>query len=192
MTMHTATWFRKETAIKGALVLLFSLPGVAGAQEIEPRSYSNIPKGMNALALAYSWSEGNVVSDATLPLKDLELTAHTPAVLYARTFSLFGKLGRIQATVPYVFLSGTGKLVDQDTSGARNGFADARLRFGVNIIGSPAIALKDFQRFQQETIIGASVVVSIPIGHYDAPRLVNIGSNRWGFKPELGISHRSG
>jgi hypothetical protein len=175
-----------------ALVLLLSLPGVALAQEIEPRSYSNLPRGLNALALAYSWSQGSVVSDATLPLQDLNLTAHTPTVLYVRTFSLFGKLGRVQATVPFVFLAGTAKLGGQDTAGTRTGFADARLRLGLNIIGSPALELEDFQRFQQETIIGISLVVSAPIGHYEPPRRVNIGSNRWGFKPELGISHRFG
>jgi hypothetical protein len=175
-----------------ALVLLLSLPGVALAQEIEPRAYANLPRGLNALALAYSWSEGNVVSDATLPLQDLNLTTHTPTAFYVRTFSLFGKLGRVQATVPFVFLAGTAKLEGQDTAGTRTGFADARLRFGLNIIGSPALEPKDFQRFQQETIIGVSLVVSVPIGHYDPPRRVNIGSNRWAFKPELGISHRFG
>ncbi|MGB2960316.1 MAG: transporter [Bacteroidota bacterium] len=190
--MYPTPGFRRELPITVLLVLLLSIPRAAEAQEIEPRAYANIPAGMNALALAYSWSEGNVVSDATLPLQDLELTAHTPALMYVRTFSLFGKLGRVQATVPYVFLSGTGKLAGQDSSGARNGFADARLRLGVNIFGSPALAPKDFQRFQQETIFGVSVVVSVPIGHYDAPRLVNIGSNRWGFKPELGVSHSFG
>ena len=184
--------FRTELPIRAFLILLLSLPGVAEAQEIEPRSYANVPEGLNALALIYSWSNGSVVSDATLPIQDLQLTAHTPAALYVRTFSIFGKLGRVQAAVPFVFLSGDAKIAGQDTSGARTGFADARLRFGVNIIGSPSLEPKDFQRFQQETIIGVSVVVSMPIGQYNPTKRVNIGSNRWGFKPELGISHSFG
>lgn len=35
-----------------------------------------------------------------------------------------------------------------------------------------------------------SAVVAVPIGEYNNALRVNLGSNHWGFKPELGASHR--
>jgi hypothetical protein len=36
--------------------------------------------------------------------------------------------------------------------------------------------------------MGASLQVSVPLGQYDTNRLVNLGTKRWLFKPEIGIS----
>ncbi|TFH01299.1 MAG: transporter, partial [Calditrichales bacterium] len=170
--------------------LLCAFIRILYAQEIEPRAYSNIPVNLNAAGFAYSLSHGSVITDATLPLKDLEVTTHIPTIFYMRTFSFLGKLGRMQVTVPFAQMAGDVKIAGRDTSGTRTGFADARVRFGLNLFGSPPLPAKGFQGYEQTTIIGASVVVSVPIGQYDDTKLINIGSNRWGFKPEIGVSHQ--
>ena len=38
--------------------------------------------------------------------------------------------------------------------------------------------------------MGFSVVVSAPVGLYYSDKLINIGTNRWGIKPEVGLSRR--
>jgi len=175
------------------IVIIFIMTGMSGllySQEIEPRAYTNIPQDLNAAVFAYSLTSGSILTDATLPLQDLNVTTHVPTLVYLRTFSIFGKLGRAQVMVPYAHLDGTAKFSGQDTSGTRSGLADARVRLGINIFGSPALTLKEFSRFQQTTIIGASVVVLVPIGQYDKTKRVNLGSNRWGIKPEIGFSHQ--
>jgi len=58
------------------------------------------------------------------------------------------------------FLNGTAKVIGVDTAASRNGFGDARIKFGLNLIGSPVIEPKDFQKFQEHTVICASVVIS--------------------------------
>jgi hypothetical protein len=47
---------------------------------------------------------------------------------------------------------------------------------------------EEFAQRKPGTIIGASVLIVAPTGQYDPQRLVNPGSNRWAFKPEVGIS----
>ena len=61
---------------------------------------------------------------------------------------------------------------------------DPRLRFSVNLYGAPALSLPEFANYKQDLIIGASLQVSAPLGQYDADKVVNIGTNRWFFKPE--------
>jgi hypothetical protein len=162
------------------------------SQEIEPRAYSNLPEGSNFAVLNYSYTNGNIVSDPAAPIKELELSANNIVSGYMRTFSLFGKLARLQLTIPYTFLSGNAKLAGKDTAGTRAGLSDSRIRFGINFIGSPALNIKEYMKYKDETIVGASLVISIPTGQYFEDRLINLGTNRWGFKPELGISRRFG
>ncbi len=79
--------------MKNWIAIVLMLAGITSltiAQEIEPRAYANIPEDLNAAAFAYSLSSGNILSDATLPLQDLNVTTHVPALVYLRTFNIFG------------------------------------------------------------------------------------------------------
>lgn len=176
------------------LVFLFfiSMDPNLRAQEIEPRLYQSLPIGLNAAAISYSLSHGNIVSDATAPIKNFVVTAHTFVPVYVRTFDFFGRLAKAQVILPFTYMMGDAKLSGKDTSGSRTGLADARVRFIVNILGQPTLEPKDFQGFKEETVLGASIIIGIPTGQYFEDKLVNIGSNRWSFKSEIGLSHRYG
>jgi hypothetical protein len=180
----------RKTAFLSMLAMSFSF--FVYAQEMEPRSYSVVPVGLHAAQLSYTFSGGDVVSGLNSPVQNLNINASIISLGYVQTFSLFKKLGRISVGMPYAFLNGTAKVVGVDTAATRNGFADGRIKLGINLIGSPAIAPKDFQKFQEHTVLGVSVVISVPIGQYYSDKLINIGSNRWGIKPEIGVSHREG
>ncbi len=73
-----------------------------------------------------------------------------------------------------------------------NGFGDPAFRVSVNVYGAPALTLPEFTDWQQDLIVGASLRVSAPWGQYDDSRVVNIGSHRWAFKPEVGASKAVG
>ena len=166
----------------------FFVLSICIAQELDPRAYTNIPKNANALGISYSFSTGAISTNATSPLKDFEVTIHTVAPGFVRTFGFFGRLARVQVVAPYSYMAGNLKFMGRDTSGTRNGLLDPRLRFGVNILGSPALTVQEFQKYKQGTIFGTSMVVSIPIGQYDKEKVINLGANRWAFKPEIGLS----
>ncbi len=61
-----------------------------------------------------------------------------------------------------------------------------------NLFGAPALKLSEFTDYKQDLIVGVSLQISVPLGQYDAGRVVNIGTNRWSFKPEVGVSKAIG
>ena len=162
------------------------------AQEIEPRAYSNIPIGVNFLLAGYSYAEGGLVTDPALPLENANLQTHTSVLAYARSFEAGGQSGKFDAILPYAWISGTAEYAGQPREREVSGFGDPLLRFSLNLYGAPALSVQELASYQQDLIIGASVQVSVPSGQYDADKLVNIGSNRWFVKPELGLSKALG
>jgi hypothetical protein len=176
---------------KEILVLLISFFCVSVfSQDLEPRVYANVPKGINILAVGYGFNKGNVLSDPSLPIKDFKINTQSLAVNYIHSFSLANKLARVQVTLPMADMQGRLTQNGEVLTGSRTGFADMRIRFGVNLTGSPALDPKNFRQYQQKAIFGVSLVTSVPTGRYYSDKKINIGSNRWAFKPEMGISKR--
>lgn len=68
--------------------------------------------------------------------------------------------------------------------------ADSVFRFSGNLIGGPSMDAREFAKWKQKTILGASIQVVAPTGQYYSSHLINPGNNRWAFKPELGFSQR--
>jgi hypothetical protein len=54
------------------------------------------------------------------------------------------------------------------------------------------MGLAQFRSYRQDLIVGVSLQVGVPLGQYDPDRLVNLGTNRWMFRPEVGASKRLG
>jgi hypothetical protein len=173
-------------------IVLTSLPGSASAQSLEPRAYANAPVGLNFLVLGYAYQEGDVLFDPSVPLKDASVEIHYSVLGYVRSLDVWGKSGKIDMIIPYAWLSGKAKVVEEERSRRVSGLADPSLRFSVNLYGAPALSLEDFKSYRQDTILGVSLQVTMPLGQYDSDKLVNIGTNRWSFKPEVGISHALG
>jgi len=167
---------------------LVALGSGADAQELEPRAYTNTPVGLNFLIAGYAYSSGGVATDPTLPIKDAHLHIHSAILAYARSLNVLGTSGKVDVVLPYAWLSGSAEVVGQPREREVSGLADPRLRFSVNLYGAPALSVEEFTSYKQDLIVGASLQVGIPLGQYDSEKLVNLGTNRWSVKPELGIS----
>lgn len=162
------------------------------AQDIEPRQYSNAPVGVNFLVGGYAYTQGGLAFDSSLPVDDPHLETNSGVLGFARALDLWGYSGKVDAAVPYTWLSGDagyqGETVNRDV----NGFGDPLIRLSVNLYGAPALQFRDFASYRQDLIVGAALQVSVPLGQYDDTRLVNIGTHRWFFRPSLGVSKAVG
>src|SRR3954471_6742904 len=163
------------------------------AQSLEPRSYSASPVGLNFLIAGYAASRGDVGFDAAAPLQNGNIRVQSVPIGYVRTLDVLGNSGSIALVLPFASLSGSATIngggeVTRDISG----MADPAVRVAVNFYGAPAMSAAQFASYRQDLIVGASVSVSAPFGQYDPERLVNLGSNRWSVKPELGLSQALG
>ena len=177
-------------ALAAALALgAFSSPR---AQVMEPLSYTNAPIGLNFLIAGYGYLWGDVLVDPSLPVKDVDAKVHTAVLTYSRVLDFWGQSGTFALVVPYAWLSATGEVAGQSRSVDRSGLTDVTLRLSVNLYGAPALSLPEFRDYRQDTIVGVSLMVTAPTGQYDPHRLINIGTNRWSFRPEVGVSKAVG
>lgn len=166
--------------------------GVVSAQELEPRTYSASPIGTNFIGVGYSRLTGDVLTDPSLPITNVQATINTSALSYVRSFGVAGHSASLGIGLPYVDGNLSGSVIDAPTAIKRSGMGDLKLRFGFNLIGSPALTPEEFARRAPTASLGVSLTISAPTGQYTPDRLVNIGTHRWSFKPEIGISKPMG
>ncbi len=163
-------------------------PSAVRGQELEPRAYSPNPVGINFVLGGISRSSGDVLFNPSLPLENVSARVKAGVIGYGRTFDWFGRLASAAIITPYVVGTASGDVAESRRSVERSGLADMRVRAAVNLLGGEALAPSEFARRKPQTAVGVSLVVIAPTGEYDSTKLVNIGSNRWAFKPEIGIS----
>ena len=164
------------------------LPVAAGAQELEPRAYSARPIGTNFIVAGYSRLSGEVLTDPSLPIADVQAKIDVYSIGYLRSFAFFGRSASAGVIVPYVRADITGEVFDAAREAHRSSRGDLRLRFTTNLVGDPAVSPRAFAQRTPGTTVGASLSVVVPTGQYDPGRLINVGASRWAFKPEIGLA----
>lgn len=162
------------------------------AQDLEPRTYANVPVKMNFFVAGAAYTSGGVIFDPTIPLENANIKINGFVMAYARTLKLGNMSGKVDVVVPYAVLSGTADMDGQQLSRNVSGFGDTRVSMSVNFIGAKPLSLAEFKDYKQKVVVGARLQVYLPLSQYDPERLVNIGTNRFAFKPEVGISKKFG
>jgi hypothetical protein len=172
--------------------LTAAIAHTAAAQEMEPRAYSPAPIGTQFVLLSYGYQSGDVLLDSSLPLKDVSTSLNAASIGYGRTFNLLGRQANAAVLFPYLWGTARGTVFEDQVNVRRSGGGDIRVRFSTVFKGGEARNAKEFAQQKRSTIIGASISMVVPTGQYDPARLVNPGSNRWAFKPEIGVSKPRG
>ncbi len=184
MHRHQMRGWRLPALLAGAL----AAAPLAGAQELEPRAYSPSPVGANFVVAGFGRSTGDVVTDPSLPFSDVSARVNGVTVGYGRTFGLFGRQALATAALPYAWGDVEGNVQEERRQITRSGLTDLKAKLAVNLYGSPARTPQEFAAQTRGVIVGASLAIQAPTGQYNETKLINLGTNRWAFKPEIGLS----
>ena len=164
----------------GIILVLFGCVTVrpCRAQDLTPRAYVITPVHTNAVVLTYSFKDGSVLFNPTLPITNSTGKLNVTMFSFYHTLSFFGRSANITAILPYTVGTFQGDVNGKPGSIYRSGLLDSIFRFSVNLKGGPAMTVKEFSTWRQKTIVGVSVRVEAPTGQYDPTKLVNPGTNR--------------
>jgi hypothetical protein len=174
------------------LLCLLLLAAPLSAQDLDPRAYARVPVNGTFLVAGFAVSHGGVVTDPALPVTDINATVETPSLGLARSFSLFGKTAQAFGALPYSWAQVSGKVFEEARSITRAGLSDTRFRLSVLVRGAPAASVLEVMKAPRRTIVGTSLMVVAPTGQFFPDRLINLGTNRWAFKPEFAVSQPIG
>lgn len=164
----------------------------AAAQELEPRSFTNIPVGETFVVFAASQSQGGVAPTPEAVLQDLDLTIDVASVGVAHSFAIAGQSAKFDAVVARTCYEGSAVFRGEFREGRRCEYLDPSFRLGWNFYGAPAKNLDEFRQWKPGLVAGISVQLTPPWGDYQSDRLINAGANRWSVRPALGMSYRQG
>jgi Putative MetA-pathway of phenol degradation len=181
----------KRLGLLATGVLLFAAR-IASAQQLTPRAYAPAPIDVNVVSLPFAYQTGSVITDPSLPIQNVDAKVEAVTAFYERTFAFLGRESSAAFALPWVWAKVTGDVFEQTRSVTRSGQGDMVLRLASNILGGPALTKEEFARTPKQTTLGASLAVVMPTGQYDGTKLINIGTNRWAFKPEVGFSQPVG
>jgi hypothetical protein len=159
-------------------LMLAMLNGAALADN-DPKDYTQFPAGTNfmTLYLAHSWgdelyAQGNKTAD------DYKFRLYV-GVAKLTSYRTFGsRLFVGQIALPYGNVS-----IDWDSAGFQQSSTQ---------IGDPTalVGLWPYTSDDKKFQLGISGWVTAPLGEYDSNKAVNLGANRWVFKPETNITYQ--
>lgn len=161
-------------------------------QDLEPRSFTNVPISMDFIALGVVHSEGVLAPSPSVPVENAKLISTAGVLGYAHTFGMMGDSSKFDMSLARVCLSGSAEFNGELVEGNRCGYIDPQLQLTWNFFGAPALARKNFLSYDPELVVGTSFQVSVPIGSYHEDKLLNVGANQWIFRPSIGMSQHLG
>jgi hypothetical protein len=158
-------------------------------QDLDPRAYARIPINATTVISGFTYSYGGVVTDATLPISNIRATVETTSLGLAHSFRLFNLTSQALVALPYSWAQVSGQVGNNLQHITRSGFSDMRLRYSVLLHGAPAATISEFAQAPRKTIIGVSLNIIVPSGQFFPDKLINLGTNRFSFRPEIAMSH---
>ena len=169
---------------------VFHFPTLACAQFTDPRKYENTSVGTNQLELSYSYVHANASIDTSLIITGARFRLNQGTITYTRYFGVLHRLMWVEAGIPVAGLGGS--ISGTNIHGSTTGAGDSSYALAMLLKGGPALTAAQFERYKPTTTLGVSLTITAPTGLYQPRKILNLGSERWYFKPEIALSHPFG
>lgn len=171
------------------LAVLF-VPDEACGQFTDPRNYENSPIDLNQLELSYAHTHANASIDTSLIVAGAKFNLNQGTIDYTRYFGLFNRLMWAEAGVPVAGVGGS--VAGTNIQGSTTGAGDSSYQLAMLLKGGPALTVAQFESYKPTTTVGLSLTVTAPTGLYHSNKILNLGSDRWSFMPEIGLTQPFG
>jgi hypothetical protein len=180
---------------KRLLLVCFTLvvlctPDRVYAQFTEPHTYDNTAVGTNQLELAYVYARANASIDTSLIVTGARFNLNQGTISYTRYFGFVHRLVWVEASIPLADLNGS--VSGTNIHGSATGTGDSSYAVSALLKGGPVLSVAQFADYKPITTVGVSLTITAPTGEYNPNKLLNLGSDRWSFKPEIAVSHPFG
>lgn len=188
----------RSATLRAALVSVACTAGtgLSSAQDLEPRRWSHQPVGTSVAGLAYSYTEGTLQFDPVLEIEEATTTSQRLVAAYSHWFEALDKTARVDVFLPFESTRWDGLLSGSPASTSRQGLGDPWVRLSVNLVGSPPLDSAGYMQYYAKrptnTVAGVALGVMLPLGEYDDQKLLNLGQNRFVFRPQAGFVHSRG
>jgi len=170
-----------------ALVILgfYAVAGDTASGQIA-RSYLNAPQG-NLAMYSYSGVRSNTGGVENLPIALTETRLQTQSLIYSRILDIGGRTGGLGVVLPFQDLLSYNTQSNVVTA-RESGFGDPSVTFEMNLFGAPALQREEFNDWTPGDYCGLHFTFGLPLGQYDPNSAVNLGANRFTFRPLLNYS----
>jgi hypothetical protein len=169
-----------------AVMLLLSSPARLYSQFTDPRYYDNTPVNVNQLEIVYGYARSDTSIDTSIVVGDAQLNLNFGVLDCTRYFSLVHHAAWVEPAVPFGDLRGS--TTGTEIRGSSTGTGDSSYQVGILMKGGKALSVAQFATYHPATTVGTSLSVTAPTGQYSADKILNLGSNRWSFKPEFAVA----
>ncbi len=176
---------------KFLISLAFIMCSTLYAQDLEPRRWTPLPAGTSIVGISYGYNSGEIGFDPVLNIEDTNVKRNFLVMSYTHFFTLAEKLMRVDAIFPLHKVEWDGLLNGKNTTVQRNGIADPHFRLSINLLGDPALKSENTKE-EGNTVVGAGIAVGVPLGEYFEDKLLNLSSNRYTIRPQIGAVHTRG
>jgi len=170
-----------------ALVILgfYAVAGDTASGQIA-RSYLNAPQG-NLAMYSYSGVRSNTGGVENLPIPLTETRLQTQSLIYSRIIDIGGRTGGLGMVLPFQDLLSYNTQSNVVTA-RESGLGDPSVTFEMNLFGAPALQREEMKDWTPGDYCGLHFTFGLPLGQYDPNSAVNLGANRFTFRPLLNYS----